>query len=219
MEQDAPEQVFYLPKRLTGSELVGPVLLVSDRRYGRFNSRNLTVAPTFRRHIRAIRDGVARTNKEARQSGAPYDKARSGYMMNSSATVSAELGLSLVVPEHGAVPLVASMCYSADDPFAIRMAFHVGADEPVEWIFARELLAAGLHGPAGEGDVQVWPTDDEGLEVLNLALSSPFGEAHFEAPRGATAEFLHRTYEMIARGREGEFLDLDTELDDLLWRA
>jgi Streptomyces sporulation and cell division protein, SsgA len=140
-------------------------------------------------------------------------------MMNSSATVSAELGLSLVVPEHGAVPLVASMCYSADDPFAIRMAFHVGADEPVEWIFARELLAAGLQGPAGEGDVQVWPSDDAGLEVLNLALSSPFGEAHFEAPRLATAEFLHRTYEMIARGRESEFLDLDTELDDLLWRA
>ena len=140
-------------------------------------------------------------------------------MMNSSATVSAELGLSLVVPEHGAVPLVASMCYSADDPFAIRMAFHVGADEPVEWIFARELLSAGLHGPAGEGDVQVWPSDDAGLEVLNLALSSPFGEAHFEAPRVATAGFLRRTYEMIARGREGEFLDLDTELDDLLWRA
>jgi hypothetical protein len=140
-------------------------------------------------------------------------------MMNSSATVSAELGLSLVVPEHGAVPLVASMCYSADDPFAIRMAFHVGADEPVEWIFARELLAAGLQGPAGEGDVQVWPSEDGGLEVLNLALSSPFGEAHFEAPRAATAEFLHRTYAMISRGREHEFLDLDTELDDLLWRA
>jgi hypothetical protein len=140
-------------------------------------------------------------------------------MMNSSATVSAELGLSLVVPEHGSVPLVASMCYSADDPYAIRMAFHVGADEPVEWIFARELLAAGLHGPAGEGDVQVWPSEDAGVEVLNLALSSPFGEAHFEAPRNATAEFLHRTYDMIARGRESEFLDLDGELDDLLWRA
>jgi hypothetical protein len=57
MEQDAPEEVFYLPKRLTGSELLGPVLLVSDRRYGRFNSRNLTVAPTFQWHIRAISDG------------------------------------------------------------------------------------------------------------------------------------------------------------------
>jgi hypothetical protein len=140
-------------------------------------------------------------------------------MMNSSATVSAELGLSLLVPEHGAVPLIASMCYSADDPYAIRMAFHVGGDEPVEWIFARELLSTGMHGPAGEGDVQVWPSQPDGLEVLNLALSSPFGEAHFEAPRVATAEFLNRTYDLIAPGREGEFLDLDTELDDLLWRA
>jgi hypothetical protein len=140
-------------------------------------------------------------------------------MMNSSATVSTELGLSLVVPEHGAVPLVASMCYSADDPYAIRMAFHVGADEPVEWIFARELLSAGLRGPAGEGDVQVWPSEQDGAQVLNLALSSPFGEAHFEAPRAATAEFLKRTFDLIAPGREGHFLDLDTELDELLWRA
>ena len=52
-------------------------------------------------------------------------------MMNSSVTVSAELGLSLVVPEHGSVPLVASLFYSADDPYAIRMAFHVGTDDPV----------------------------------------------------------------------------------------
>jgi Streptomyces sporulation and cell division protein, SsgA len=140
-------------------------------------------------------------------------------MMNSSATVSAELGLSLVVPEHGAVPLVASLYYSADDPYAIRMAFHVGADEPVEWIFARELLTAGLEGPAGEGDVQVWPSAEHGNEVLNLALSSPFGEAHFEAPHSATAAFLSRTFDMIAADRESEFLDVDTELDDLLWRA
>jgi hypothetical protein len=140
-------------------------------------------------------------------------------MMNSSATVSAELGLSLVVPEHGAVPLVASLSYSADDPYAIRMAFHVGTEEPVEWIFARELLTAGLAGPAGEGDVQVWPSADRGEEVLNLALSSPFGEAHFEAPRSETAEFLERTFGMISAGRESEFLDLDSELDELLWRA
>ena len=78
-------------------------------------------------------------------------------MMNSSVTVSAELGLSLVVPDHGSVPLVASLYYNAEDPYAIRMAFHVGTDEPVEWIFARDLLAVGLEGPAGEGDVQVWP--------------------------------------------------------------
>jgi hypothetical protein len=99
------------------------------------------------------------------------------------------------------------------------MAFHVGMDEPVEWIFARNLLAVGLEGPAGEGDVQVWPSDDRGDEVLNIALSSPFGEAHFEAPRSATAEFLNRTYDIISAGREADFIDLDSELDELLWRA
>ncbi len=140
-------------------------------------------------------------------------------MINSSDTVSAELGLSLVIPEHGAVPLVASLYYSADDPYAIRMAFHVGMDEPVEWIFARDLLAAGLDGPAGEGDVQVWPGAEHGEEVLNLALSSPFGEAHFEAPLSATAIFLQRTLDVIPAGREIDFIDFDSELAELLWRA
>jgi hypothetical protein len=140
-------------------------------------------------------------------------------MMNSSATVSAELGLTLVVPEHGTVPLVASLYYSADDPYAIRMAFHVGLDEPVEWIFARELLSAGLPQPAGEGDVRVWPGPPDGREVLNIALSSPFGQAHFEAPANAVADFLRRTYGLIAAGREDEFIDVDSELDALLWRA
>ncbi len=103
-------------------------------------------------------------------------------MMNSGATVSAELGLSLVVPEHG-------------------------------------VLSAGLHGPAGEGDVQVWPGDDHGLGVLNIALSSPFGQAHFEAPTTAIADFLNRTFGIIAPGCESDFIDLDGELDELLWRA
>jgi len=140
-------------------------------------------------------------------------------MMNSGATVSTELGLSLVVPEHGAVPLVASLCYSADDPYAIRMAFHVGTEEPVEWIFSRDLLSAGLAGPAGEGDVQVWPGEDHGLGVLNIALSSPFGQAHFEAPMISIADFLNRTFGLIAPGRETDFINIDTELDELLWRA
>jgi Streptomyces sporulation and cell division protein, SsgA len=139
--------------------------------------------------------------------------------MINSGTVSAELGLSLVVPEHGAVPLVASLYYSADDPYAIRMAFHVGTDEPVEWIFARELLAAGLAGPAGEGDVQVWPGGADGLDVLHIALSSPFGEAQFEAPLSATAEFLERTCRIIPAGAEASYIDLDAELDALLWHG
>jgi sporulation and cell division protein SsgA len=139
-------------------------------------------------------------------------------MMN-SVTVSAELGLSLVVPEHGAVPLVASLDYCADDPYAIKMAFHVGADEPVEWIFARELLAKGLKSLVGEGDVKVWPDEIEDADTLHIALSSPFGEAHFEAPLSATAEFLRSTCGIIPEGSEGDFIDVDGELDELLWQA
>ena len=142
-------------------------------------------------------------------------------MMDSGTTVTAELGFLLVIPRQGSVPLTASLFYSADDPYAVRMAFHVGTDEAVEWIFARDLLTAGLTEPAGEGDVRTWtsPSGDGGEPVLNIVLSSPFGKAHLEAPMTATAEFLRRTYDAIPAGREGEFFDIGAELDSLLWRA
>jgi sporulation and cell division protein SsgA len=136
--------------------------------------------------------------------------------MNSSATVAAELGLRLVVPEHGGVPLTASLYYRGDDPYAIRMAFHVGMDDPVEWIFARDLLAAGLDHVAGEGDVRVWPSPGPNRDVLNISLSSPFGQAQFEAPLAALTGFLLRTFEVVPAGREGDFIDIDGELNDLL---
>jgi len=93
---------------------------------------------------------------------------------SSSTTISAELGLKLVVPQQTIVPLVASMYYSGSDPYAVRMAFHVGTDEPVEWIFARDLLAAGIESRQGDGDVQVWPspvsvTETGGLELIGTA--------------------------------------------------
>jgi hypothetical protein len=152
--------------------------------------------------------------------------------MNSSTTVSAEFGLRLVAAEQTIVPLVASLYYSGIDPYAIRMAFHVGTDEPVEWIFARDLLADGLMTPEGDGDVRVWPSleteaaDEEHADeeqgdrsVLNIQLSSPFGEAHFEAPSEAIANFLDRTYRIVPMGMESDVIDFDAELNGLLWQA
>ena len=148
--------------------------------------------------------------------------------MNISATVSAELGLRLVAAEQTIVPLVASLHYSGSDPYAIRMAFHVGPEDPVEWIFGRELLADGMTTPVGDGDVQIWPsapaTGPDGeirgpLSVLNIKLSSPFGEAHFEAPVDAIGNFLDRTYSIVRMGQETAVIDLDAELNSLLWQA
>jgi hypothetical protein len=145
--------------------------------------------------------------------------------MNISATVSAELGLRLVAAEQTIVPLVASLRYSGSDPYAIWMAFHVGAEDAVEWIFARELLADGMTTPVGTGDVQIWPSapaarpDGEvrgPLSVLNIMLSSPFGEAHFEAPVEVIANFLDRTYSVVRMGQESAVIDIDAELNNLL---
>jgi len=137
--------------------------------------------------------------------------------MNGHTTVSEELGLRLVVPEHTAVPLVASLSYRCDDPYAVRMAFHVGLEEPVEWTFARDLLRIKPDTCNGEGDVRVWPTGTR-AQVLNIALSSPFGQALFEAPTAPIAEFIRRTYQLVPAGREGEFVDIERELNELLWR-
>jgi hypothetical protein len=142
--------------------------------------------------------------------------------MNPS-TVSAELAFRLIVPQQTIVPLVASLYYSTEDPYAIRVAFHVGLDEPVEWIFARELLANGLKGRDGLGDVRVWPAPAQGgnaaEQVLHIELSSPFGEAHFEAPIRDVSDFLRRTYRIVPAGEEVGFVDVEGELANLLRQA
>jgi hypothetical protein len=142
---------------------------------------------------------------------------------SSSTTISAELGLRLVVPQQTIVPLVASLYYSGRDPYAVRMAFHVGTDEPVEWIFARELLSSGVESREGLGDVVVWPSagsaDGTGGSVLNIELSSPFGQAHFEAPIKEISDFLKRTYAIVPSGEETDFVNVETELAELLRKA
>jgi hypothetical protein len=137
-------------------------------------------------------------------------------------TASAELAFRLIVPQQTIVPLVASLYYSSEDPYAIRVAFHVGLDEPVEWIFARELLSNGLKDRDGIGDVRVWPAPGQGGaagQVLHIELSSPFGEAHFEAPTRDVSDFLRRTYRIVPAGEESGFVDVEAELTDLLDQA
>src|SRR5579864_210281 len=107
-------------------------------------------------------------------------------MNNSRVAVSAELSLGLVGPEHTIVPLMASLHYTCQDPYAVKIAFHVGTDEPVEWTLARDLLAAALHSREGIGDVQAWPSAASadpaaevgaaiGRKILNILMTSPFG--------------------------------------------
>jgi sporulation and cell division protein SsgA len=145
---------------------------------------------------------------------------------NSRTAVSAELGLGLVGPEQTIVPLMASLSYSCQDPYAVKIAFHVGTDEPVEWTLARDLLAAALHSREGIGDVQAWPSAAScdgltgiGQKVLNISMTSPFGHAEFEASAAAVEAFLAQTYQVVPDGTESDYMDFDAELTELLSQA
>jgi len=142
--------------------------------------------------------------------------------MSRIATVRTELELRLVVPGGPSLPVLADLRYSADDPWAVRVAFQTGAqtedggDGIVEWMFARQLLTDGIAGTVGEGDIRVWPAMAGGERVVNLAMASPSGSALFEIDRDELVEFLQQTYLAVPTGSEEDVVDLDAELALLL---
>lgn len=138
--------------------------------------------------------------------------------MTHIATVTAELELRLVVPGRPSLPVLAALRYESADPWAVRVAFQTGGegDGTVEWMFARQLLTDGVAGPAGDGDVRVWPSTIGRERVISLAMASPSGSALFEIDRDSLVEFLQQTYLAVPTGSEEELVDLDAELALLL---
>lgn len=134
-------------------------------------------------------------------------------MSTRPATVTADIDLRLVVPGSTALPVLASISFDATDPYAVQVVFHTGGDRgTVEWRFARQLLTDGVTRLVGDGDVKVWPTRSQGAAAVCLSLSSPSGEALFEASLTELVEFLTRTYAAVPTGSESDFLDIDAEL-------
>jgi hypothetical protein len=132
-------------------------------------------------------------------------------------SVTAKIELRLVVPGSPSLPVIADVTYDQSDPYAVRMAFHTGGSEIVEWTFARSLLTDGVTHPVGEGDVQVWPSHSGGSPVVCISLSSPSGRALFEVPLADLVEFLTKSYAVVPTGSESDNVDVDAELALLLW--
>lgn len=132
-------------------------------------------------------------------------------------TVSTEIELRLVVNDGPDRLVQADLSYAPTDPYAVRVAFHTGSTEVVEWTFARSLLTDGVTHPVGDGDVQVWPINTDGAPKVCLALSSPSGRALFEAPLPELVQFLTQTYAVVPTGCESDFVDVSAELAALLY--
>jgi hypothetical protein len=129
--------------------------------------------------------------------------------------VSARMELRLVLGGDRAIAVPATLSYTREAPYAVTAAFHT-AEGDVTWIFGRDLLCQGLEAPVGDGDVAVWPSVQGAVESLCLSLSSPTGSALLEADIAAVEAFLDLTYVLVPSGSEGDHLDIDAGLDEIL---
>ncbi|MEU1462024.1 SsgA family sporulation/cell division regulator [Streptomyces sp. NPDC005727] len=110
----------------------------------------------------------------------------------------------------------ATLHYDRCDPFAVRMSFPAQATlEGVDvcWTFSRELLAAGLEGPDGHGDVRVRPY---GYDRTVLEFHAPEGTAVVHVRSGEIRRFLEATADLVPVGLEHLQLDLDHDLAVLM---
>jgi Streptomyces sporulation and cell division protein, SsgA len=136
--------------------------------------------------------------------------------VSSTAPLTRALRLHLVVAGEESVPVDAALSYLSSDPYAVTAVFHADESTPVTWTFGRDLLAAGLAEPSGEGDVGIWPSTSRGAAVVCMALSSPSGHALLEASRADVETFLAASYALVPSGTESAHLDLDQDLLRLL---
>jgi hypothetical protein len=108
----------------------------------------------------------------------------------------------LIIARGRELPVPALFRYTAADPLAVHLDFppEVSLDgEEVTWTFARALLEEGLAGPAGSGDVHIWPC---GRARTVLEFHSPYGLALLRFDTSALRRFLLRTYAVVGAGQE-----------------
>ncbi|WP_426566796.1 SsgA family sporulation/cell division regulator [Angustibacter sp. McL0619] len=136
-------------------------------------------------------------------------------MLQPPVSVVDDVDLRLVVPGDEGLLLTATLRYEASDPYAVEATFRAG-EEAISWVLGRDLLSDGLQSECGEGDVHVWPTVEDGHTVVMLQLSSPDGSALLAADADGLEGFLARTYDAVPLGYEGDHLDVDSAIVQLL---
>ncbi|MDH6456299.1 MULTISPECIES: SsgA family sporulation/cell division regulator [unclassified Streptomyces] len=108
----------------------------------------------------------------------------------------------LITGDDQELPVPATLRYASTDPLAVCVDFppEVSLDgRGVTWTFARALLEEGLRGPAGGGDVHIWPC---GRDTTVVEFHSPYGLALLQFDTPTLRAFLLRTYAVVGVGQE-----------------
>ncbi|MFF1744491.1 SsgA family sporulation/cell division regulator [Streptomyces mirabilis] len=135
--------------------------------------------------------------------------------MESLKTVMQGVAVQLVISRTYSLSMCMSLRYEPTDPYVVRAIFFTDTDEQAEWVLGRELLADGLTGSAGCGDIRVWPAVGRGDQAMYIVLRSPAGTALLEVPVQDIRTFLEHTEALVPRGTESGHIDWELELANL----
>lgn len=132
-----------------------------------------------------------------------------------SRTVTRYTCMDLLRPGHEPLPVRTHLVWRTTDPYAVQLGFHTrtATTTNVVWTLSRELLAQGLTGEAGLGDVRLRPAPDA---TVLLQLRPPTGQTCLRIDTWVLEEFLTATYRHIPLGHESLGMSLDTEISALL---
>ncbi|MFB7505623.1 SsgA family sporulation/cell division regulator [Streptomyces broussonetiae] len=113
------------------------------------------------------------------------------------------------------VPLPAELRYTPTDPYAVCLSLGAPAAVPVDWVFARSLLADGVRRPTGSGDVVVLPRHRSRPDTVRVLLRPWHGAAALDVAARDVSDFLHLADALVPPGTEHRHIDLDHVVEQL----
>lgn len=117
----------------------------------------------------------------------------------------------ILISDPALPPVHAEFRFRSDDPFAVELALSIDQSPAITWVFGRDLLIEGVQGPAGMGDVQVFPVHDGTV----IELRSGEQAARLLAHTPDVADFLEGTVELVPAGSESAYLEVESDLRNL----
>ncbi len=117
----------------------------------------------------------------------------------------------ILISDPALPPVHAEFRYRSDDPFAVQLLLSLDQSPAITWVYGRELLLEGVRGPAGMGDVQIFPVHDGTVIELHSGEQS----ARLLAHTPDLIDFLDRSLELVPTGSESAYFEVESDLRNL----